>query len=683
MQWLGLREPARNGGRHTVHQSRKCHENGFRSVPECCIVARMDLHVKGGTPPMPFVAELNSLRHIVSTFPELHDLTISCSISAYPTFSSSTSTSDSLRQRCWTGNGTDAPLHVFPRRRQTGFAWRGRLASLVSGRKLSSCSVSLSKRVPDDLYEVRLTRHSWNNALRHVERKRNFNALGLKSLAAAAVNRSVEDITQFEKLAEGGCNRTFLLSMRDGFRMTARIPYPVTEPKDLLIASEVATIDYLRARSFPVPEVYDYSTNAENPARTEYILMEVMPGRNLGEIWYDLGEKARIAVVENLVDIESRLFSLDFPASGSLFYTRDLDAKWNGVSMTTETPCSKDSFSIGPDLTLILWYGRRQKLRTFRGPYRDVRDVLAAGAQKEINHLKTHRKPLHHFQRLHRESFDYQRRSPSEHIDLLTKYLQIHQFIVPNDNQRSLKPKLRHPDLQPNNVFVSDDLKITGLIDWQHSKVLPLFLQGGIPGSLQNHGDEVSESLDLPVLPDNFDDIDEYAQFEQVLLLRKRQLHYHYVNRTMESRSVHGEVLIDPRCALRQKLFSRAGAPWEGDSITLKADLIELTKAWPVFARAASEQSIPPCPIEFSEAEQQECSKHATAMQEADVQFRTCLDLVGVGPEGWVPSELSEGARIRAQQLLEDTLEDAESDEERQKIQEHWIFSDFDEDEYT
>jgi hypothetical protein len=53
------------------------------------------------------------------------------------------------------------------------------------------------------------------------------------------------DIVHFRKLAEGSFNRTFLVSMQDGFEMIARIPYLTTEPRHLLVASEVATMDYL------------------------------------------------------------------------------------------------------------------------------------------------------------------------------------------------------------------------------------------------------------------------------------------------------------------------------------------------------------------------------------------------------------------------------------------------------
>lgn len=77
------------------------------------------------------------------------------------------------------------------------------------------------------------------------------------------------DIAHFKKLAEGGFNRTFLISMQDGFEMIARIPYLTTEPRNLLVASEVATMDYLRSHGVPIPKIYGYSSTSQNPAGTE------------------------------------------------------------------------------------------------------------------------------------------------------------------------------------------------------------------------------------------------------------------------------------------------------------------------------------------------------------------------------------------------------------------------------
>ena len=250
---------------------------------------------------------------------------------------------------------------------------------------------------------------------------------------------------------------------------------------------------------------------------------------------------------------------------------------------------------------------------------------------------------------------------------------------MPPGANHATQPSIRHPDLQPNNIFVSKSLEITGLIDWQHCTILPLFLQAGIPGTLQNYGDDVSESLQEPRLPSDFDEQSETEQLKEVLLLRKRQLHYTYVTHTFQRNPAHGEVLTDSLCILHRKLFRHASEPWEGDTISLKADLVELTRQWPSMAHPTTEKD---CPIEFSKDEADKSLSLAHAMEAADSQFQDCLELVGVGSEGWVPIEQYADVRRRERQLKKDTLLEAESEEERKQICDHWIFDDFDEEVY-
>jgi len=187
-------------------------------------------------------------------------------------------------------------------------------------------------------------------------------------LAAAAVNQNVEDVTSFEKLAEGGSNRTFLITMCDSFQFVGRIPYPVTEPKHFVVASEVATMDFLRLHGIPVPKVYSYSATSENAAGTEYIFMDFIRGINLDDIWFDLPEKARIAVVTKLVELESKLFALEFPASGSLYYSKDLPAGFGKVEAPTAKSACDSDFCVGPDTRLRMWHGKRGDIQIHRGP---------------------------------------------------------------------------------------------------------------------------------------------------------------------------------------------------------------------------------------------------------------------------------------------------------------------------
>ncbi|OAL43944.1 hypothetical protein IQ07DRAFT_616089 [Pyrenochaeta sp. DS3sAY3a] len=473
--------------------------------------------------------------------------------------------------------------------------------------------------------------------------------------------------------------------MHDGFQLVGRIPYPTTKPKQLVIASEVATMDFLRMNGIPVPKIYGFSTTPDNPAGTEYMFMELAQGSNLGDIWFDLSEEARITVVARLVELESRLFALLFPASGSLYYIKDLDVGTRKVEIPTINTSHESRFCIGPDTRLSLWYGKRSQLDVDRGPFTDSAAVLAAGAKKEMTYLTKYGRPIYPFQRLHRELYDYQKVSPSEHVKSLGRYLQAVPQITPNDNAALTHPTLRHPDLHPNNIFVSDDLSITGLIDWQHCTVLPLFLQCGIPNSLQNYGDKISEDLITPELPQDFDQLSEEKQFEQALLLRRRQLHYFYVAATAKSNPVHYDALTHNFSTLRRKVFDHASSPWEGDNISLKADLINLQKNW--CSITASNSNIahpakPACPITFSEAEVEDCLRLNAAQLEADKLLQTCRDAIGIGTEGWVPLDQYDEVKQREAKLKAEALEAAESEHERLMLHEHWIFDDFDEKEY-
>jgi hypothetical protein len=91
------------------------------------------------------------------------------------------------------------------------------------------------------------------------------------------------------------------------------------------------------------------------------------------------------------------------------------------------------------------------------------------------------------FNRFRREAYHYKEQSPSDHIENLNRYLRIAPSIIPSDPALS-HFRIRHPDLQANNIIVSrspeSNLQIVRLIDWQYVSILPLFLLGYIPEQL-------------------------------------------------------------------------------------------------------------------------------------------------------------------------------------------------------
>ena len=241
---------------------------------------------------------------------------------------------------------------------------------------------------------------SANEARRLRERSRIFDIPGLFAIVARTLKCELGEIVDLRKLGEGGLNRTFLVTLQDDFKLVARIPYPILTPKAYAYASEVATMDFLRSKGLPIPKVYGYSFTSENKARTEYILMEYVEGTDLGAVWFDLEKNEIDSFMDQLAKFESTMMSISFPAGGSIYYARDLkqlsgsegillegenqdiplDEQIGSISLEEEKEgispdeqaerilLQKERFCVGPDVSIPLWYGRREKMGTFRGP---------------------------------------------------------------------------------------------------------------------------------------------------------------------------------------------------------------------------------------------------------------------------------------------------------------------------
>ncbi|KAI0044477.1 kinase-like protein [Auriscalpium vulgare] len=529
----------------------------------------------------------------------------------------------------------------------------------------------------NDLFDYTSGRWVYNEALRLEERRIAFDVDGLRRLAAESVNQSLADVVSLSKLAEGGFNRTFLITLRDGQQIVARIPYPMTVPKYYAVASEVATIEYLRSSGLPVPRIYGYSPDSDNDARTAYILMEFVQGSLLRDVWPALRHQEVISVVRQLTQLESQMMSLSFPAGGSLYFTEDLEK----VAMGLGIPLDDERFCVGPDTSLPLWYGRRAKLDVYRGPYQSAEAVLEAAARKELAYLTQFAQPILPLRRERRPGYKCQLQLPSPHVENLERYLSITSSLVPRDPTLS-RFCIRHPDLQPSNIIVSrspdsDDCPVVGLLDWQHASILPMFLLAGVPQRLQNYDDHVSQSMTPPCLPENFDELDENDRANEEYRYVVRLVHYHYVTSTEECNQPHHAAFTDPLYALRGRLFKQAGAPWEGETVDLKVPLIEATQKWKELTGGSV-----PCPVEFEAEAQRETAALRKELNSLDTGFDILQGMVGLGEDGWVSNEGYEYAVTFLENIKKDGLAGAESAEDREEIMTQWPWDDMDEEKY-
>ncbi|KAL5115273.1 hypothetical protein ACEQ8H_006865 [Pleosporales sp. CAS-2024a] len=469
-----------------------------------------------------------------------------------------------------------------------------------------------------ELFEYTSGRWIYNESRRLAERRLAFNVDELLKAAANSVNRPTSDIKSFRKIGEGGFNRVIDISMKDGSSVLARLPYPSTLPRRLAVASEVATLAFVRAHGIPTPRVLGYSAD-DNAVGAEYILMEKLPGRPIGDAWFDLSEQERLKLLLQIVQLETKLFSIHLPASGSIYFGRDLPPNTPRIDI----PGSDGGLCIGPYAGLRWWFGERGDLEIDRGPHENSRLVLQTPAEKELAWIRAYGRPRFPFERAHRETFDYRKQNPEEHAKSLENYIQVAPYLVPTSSKLNL-PVLRHPDLQPNNIFVSEDLSITGLIDWQHSLVLPTFLAAGMPNSFQNYETEL----------------------------------------------------------LKRRIFNDASSPWEGLNTPLQMDIIRVFQNWSKIAPANSDGIIPACPVMLTEQEMQRRAVLDEALRKVDSDMEQISRHLGIASDGWTANEYFESAKKRAKSIREQGLASVSDDPWLMEMTEqHWPFDDYHEDE--
>lgn len=158
-------------------------------------------------------------------------------------------------------------------------------------------------------------------------------------------------------------------TFNDGYEVVVRLPYSITVPKHLATASEAATLDLLRHNGVPVPKVLAYSADESNPVGAEYIILEKLDGIPLSEQWFSMDNKSRAKIMKQIVEVEKKFMMIPFPASGSLFYRKDLGESQLIVPIPGQSNRPEpDQVVLGPTVQHGWWYRERNLLDVDRGP---------------------------------------------------------------------------------------------------------------------------------------------------------------------------------------------------------------------------------------------------------------------------------------------------------------------------
>jgi aminoglycoside phosphotransferase (APT) family kinase protein len=175
-----------------------------------------------------------------------------------------------------------------------------------------------------DFYSYTSGRFIYNEQARLKERYVGFDVNELYGATHRAIGQQHGFVKQMIKLVEGGFNRVFLLRMKDGFKLIAKVPYYIAAPTFYATASEAATLTYLKSKGIPVPEVYAYCAQKDNIVGNEYILLEEASGVSAFTRWTEMPVLEIRRPSHSIVELEKKLYDLPFGASGSLYFQHDI-----------------------------------------------------------------------------------------------------------------------------------------------------------------------------------------------------------------------------------------------------------------------------------------------------------------------------------------------------------------------
>lgn len=281
------------------------------------------------------------------------------------------------------------------------------------------------------------------------------------------------------------------------------------------------------------------------------------------------------------------------------------------------------------------------------------------------------------------------------YIDLLKKYLSLAPYILPQDPADPLnRPTLRHPvcrtmpfcltpeltklDLNPSNIFVSEEGEITCLIDWQYTTILPLLLVAGNPPMFDNPDSEPPKDLKQPSLPPDYDTLSAEEKSHADELHRRRMLFWLYMVFNGRDNKPHLKAIQYPLLMPRQHLADRAGRQWTGNFITLKGAILRVVLNWNVILgkRAGTVE----CPVQFTKEEEEEFF----ALEEQWFQFNILTEhwhskLDHLGQDGWVRNESYDKVAALNKEFKEEWLARGEDDDDRFLVEKGWPFQDHDE----
>ena len=253
----------------------------------------------------------------------------------------------------------------------------------------------------------------------------------------------------------GSYNAVFRVLFADGTLWVLKVPANGHHecwdaPAREALTSEAFTMRLIRREtSIPVPEVFAFDASYENELGCPFILMELIHGKLLQDVWFDQGvsqamrEQVRIRSLQGIAEAMTQLNSLAFNQGGSLLF----DSKGNVVGIGSSNIVDLETQyanmrSTDYDNTMAFCQ---------TGPFEDAKSYL-------LSSLET-------------------REGKHERCEVEQGAYKLLRLLIEwsiEDATVEEKPfVLAHPDLDKQNILVNDDGSLAGIIDWDWIAAVP------------------------------------------------------------------------------------------------------------------------------------------------------------------------------------------------------------------
>jgi hypothetical protein len=273
-----------------------------------------------------------------------------------------------------------------------------------------------------------------------------------KELIETAIATPIEPVT-IEQPLFGSFHVLFPIKFQDNTRWLLKVPACGSKTQfdhaaSAALRSEALTLRLIRQKtSIPVPIVYDFDASVDNDLGVPFILMSFIPGQSLYDSWFDRSipqtelYSRRTRTLQDLAQAMVQLHQFSFTHGGSPSFNEEGALTDIGpMRCVDHDGMIKRMTTASDDDVTPLYFNA--------GPFTDAKSYYFHA----INHQA----------------------EPDQSLQVgLQKLVRLFLDWIPEVSAHEHHFVLTHPDLDIQNIIVSQDGHIQGIIDWDGVAALP------------------------------------------------------------------------------------------------------------------------------------------------------------------------------------------------------------------